>query len=197
MGRFSLAKGLEFSHYKLIDRIGAGSMGVVYLAEDTQLRRKVALKFLPEQYLDDESYKRRFLEEAQSAAIFDHPHIITVHEASQFAGRPFIAMQYLQGNSLAQVLGTQALSLHEAVNMATQVASGLECAHSAGLIHRDVKPSNILADCNGRPGHRERHRILYGLRSRWWNTQLYVARAGQRRQRGWAIGSVQRRSLAV
>ena len=145
-----LQGGMEFSHYRLLDPIGAGSMGIVFRAEDTQLKRPVAMKFLPEQYLNDEACKKRFLEEAQAAAVFDHPHIVTVHEASEFGGRPFIAMQYLTGGSLADVIKTQQLPLAEAVNIAAQVTSGLECAHGKGLVHRDVKPSNILLDSNGR-----------------------------------------------
>jgi len=147
----TLASGTMVSHYRIIEKIGAGGMGEVYLAEDTQLDRKVALKFLPPHLCQDEDCRARFKREAQAAAKLDHPNIVTVHEVGEHQGRPYFAMQHLEGRSLREVIQGEKLDLDRIVGIAIQLSDGLNKAHRSGTIHRDVKPSNIMIDSNGRP----------------------------------------------
>lgn len=136
--------GTTVKQYKILERIGAGGMGVVYKAEDTRLGRTVALKFLPPYALDSEEDRTRFLIEAQSAAALDHPNICTIHEIGDAQQHQFIVMAYVSGPSLKERLKDGALDPAEAVNIATQISSGLSKAHEKGIIHRDIKPANIL-----------------------------------------------------
>jgi serine/threonine protein kinase len=147
---YVLTVGTEVGHYRILEVIGAGGMGEVYLAEDSQLDRKVALKFLPHHLCQDEDCRRRFRREAQSAAGLSHPNIVTIHDVGEFQGRPFIAMEYIEGRSLRDVIRTGELELGTAVSLVAQVCEGLQAAHVAGVVHRDVKPSNILVDSHGR-----------------------------------------------
>jgi serine/threonine protein kinase len=139
------------SHYKIIEKIGAGGMGDVYLAEDTELNRKVALKFLPPHLCQDEACRARFKREAQAAAVLEHPNIVTIHEVSEYQGRPYIVMQYVEGKSLRDIIREKELPLDEIIVLAIQVCEGLSKAHEAGVIHRDIKPSNICIGSDGRP----------------------------------------------
>jgi serine/threonine-protein kinase len=141
--------GDMIGHYRILDKLGAGGMGEVYLAEDTRLDRRVALKFLPVESTDDEDCKARFLREARAAAALDHPNIIVVFEVDEFRNRPYIVMQHLQGKSLREIIKRSRLSLSEAIDTAMQVGAGLDKAHAAGIIHRDIKPSNIMIDADG------------------------------------------------
>lgn len=136
--------GQTVNQYKILERIGAGGMGVVYRAEDTRLGRIVALKFLPPYALDSEEDRMRFLIEAQSAAALDHPNICTIHEIGDMGEHQFIVMAYVAGPSLKERLKDGALDPAEAVNIAMQISSGLSKAHEKGIIHRDIKPANIL-----------------------------------------------------
>ncbi len=136
------------SHYSIIEKLGAGGMGEVYLAQDTRLGRKVAIKLLPPESMGNEQAKRRLLREARAAATLDHPNICAVHEVGEEAGQTFIVMQYVEGETLAARLKRQRLDLEEAVSIATQVADALSEAHAHGIIHRDLKPQNIM--CTGR-----------------------------------------------
>lgn len=145
-----LSAGSFVSHYKVIEKIGAGGMGEVYLAEDTELNRKVALKFLPSHLCADEDYRARFKREAQAAAKLDHPNIVTVYEVSEYQKRPYFAMQYVKGQSLTDLIEEKVLSIDETANLAIQICEGLSKAHQAGIIHRDIKPSNIMIDNDGR-----------------------------------------------
>ncbi len=142
--------GKTISHYKILEKLGEGGMGVVYKAEDTKLNRKVALKFLPSQLALDKTFKERFKREAQAAAALNHPNIITIHEVSEHEGRPFIAMEYVEGQSLKDVIVSKDLSIEEILNVAIQVSDGLTKAHQTGIVHRDIKPHNILIDKDGR-----------------------------------------------
>jgi non-specific serine/threonine protein kinase len=142
--------GTTVSHYRILEKLGEGGMGEVYLAEDTKLNRKVALKFLPGQLASDVTFKERFKREAQAAAALNHPNIITIHEVSEHEGRPFIAMEYLEGKSLNEVIARKDLSIEEILNIAVQISDGLAKAHQAGIVHRDIKPHNILMDKDGR-----------------------------------------------
>ncbi|MFC1799908.1 protein kinase [Candidatus Eisenbacteria bacterium] len=146
-----LASGTEISQYRITEKLGAGGMGEVYLADDTKLNRKVALKFLLPQYASDEEIKARFIREAQAAASLSHPAIITVHEVSEFQGRPFMAMEYVEGKSLREVIDDKRSSFMAILDLAMQIGEGLGRAHEAGIIHRDIKPQNILMGLDGRP----------------------------------------------
>ncbi|MCH9031905.1 MAG: protein kinase, partial [candidate division Zixibacteria bacterium] len=146
-----LTTGTKVSHYEIISKIGAGGMGDVYLAEDSKLDRKVALKFLPAHLYQDEASRARFTREAKAAAKLDHPNIVPVHEVGEFQGRPFIAMAHIEGQTLREVIKQGKLSVSEAVNLTMQICEGLNEAHNAGVVHRDIKPANIIIDKNGKP----------------------------------------------
>jgi len=145
-----LANGTMVSHYRIIEKIGAGGMGEVYLAEDTKLNRKVALKFLPLHLCQDPECRARFTREAQASAKLDHPNIVAVHEVGEFQGRPFFSMQHVEGQSLKEVLTGKALPLDRILEIGIQICEGLQGAHEKGITHRDIKPSNILIDSHGR-----------------------------------------------
>jgi TolB-like protein/Tfp pilus assembly protein PilF/predicted Ser/Thr protein kinase len=142
--------GKTISHYKILQELGEGGMGVVYKAEDTKLRRTVALKFLASQAIGGEEDKARFIHEAQAAASLSHPNICTVHEIDEADGRSFISMEYIEGASLKEKIATGPLKLDEAVSLAIQVAEGLHEAHEKGIVHRDVKPANVMITAKGR-----------------------------------------------
>ncbi|MBW1764510.1 MAG: protein kinase, partial [Deltaproteobacteria bacterium] len=137
--------GKIVSHYKILEKIGAGGMGVVYKAQDTKLDRLVALKFLPKQFNINEEEKSRFIHEAKAAAALDHPNICSIHEIDETeAGQMFIAMGYYEGETLKDKIASGPLPLTEAMNIAIQIAQGLEEAHEKSIIHRDVKSANII-----------------------------------------------------
>jgi serine/threonine-protein kinase len=142
--------GRIISHYKILEKLGEGGMGEVYLAQDTKLNRRVALKSLPTQLASDEELRARFKREAQAAATLNHPNIITVYEVSEYENRPFIAMEYVEGDSLKDLIGKRDLSINEVIDISLQISDGLAVAHQAGIIHRDIKPQNILMGRNGR-----------------------------------------------
>jgi len=125
-------------------------MGAVYLAQDTELDRKVALKFLPEQFASDHDALARFKREAKAAATLTHPNIITIHEIGEHNGKPFIAMAYVEGDLLTDAIGENRVSTDRAIDFALQICSGLEKAHGAGIVHRDIKPDNLLVDRESR-----------------------------------------------
>ncbi len=145
-----LAAGTQVSHYRIVEKIGAGGMGEVYLAEDTKLNRNVALKFLPSHLCQDEDCRKRFKREAQAAAKLDHPNIIHVYEVSEFMGRPFFAMQHVEGLSLREFSSDKDPSIEQILELSIQICEGLNDAHEKGVTHRDIKPSNILIDSHGR-----------------------------------------------
>jgi non-specific serine/threonine protein kinase len=147
----ALTQGISVGHYRIIEKIGAGGMGEVYLAEDTHLKRQVALKFLPPHLCQDEDCRARFKREAQAAANLDHPNIVTIHEVSEYQGRPFFAMQHVEGGALRDLIKEEELQMEKVISLAIQMCEGLEKAHEAGIIHRDIKPSNIVIDSDGRP----------------------------------------------
>ncbi|MCI0699298.1 protein kinase [candidate division KSB1 bacterium] len=138
-------EGETLSHYRVGKRLGAGGMGVVYKAEDTRLRRPVALKFLPPELTRDEEAKRRFMREAQTASALDHPNICTIHEIDETeAGQLFICMAYYDGLTLKKMIADFALTIAESVEFAVQIAQGLVAAHAQNIIHRDIKPANVI-----------------------------------------------------
>ncbi len=141
--------GKTISHYKVTGKLGEGGMGVVYKAEDTKLQRPVALKFLPSNLLGDEEAKARFLREARAAAALQHPNICTIHEIDEADGHTFIVMAYLEGEELRKHIEKGPLSLDRLLDIAIQVARGLQEAHSKGVVHRDIKPANIMDTTTG------------------------------------------------
>ncbi len=147
----ALSAGTIISHYRIVEKIGAGGMGEVYLAEDTELNRKVALKFLPPHLCQDEDCRSRFKREAQAAAKLNHPNIVTIYEVGDYSGRPYFAMEHVEGRALKEVIKNDELSISEIVEIAIGICEGLGKAHQAGIIHRDIKPSNIIVDPDGRP----------------------------------------------
>jgi len=135
--------------YKIIEVSGRGGMGIVYKAEDTKLKRSVALKFLPPELIQNEEIKERFVLEAQTAAALSHPNICTIHEIDEEGGRSFISMEYVEGQSLKEKIEKGPLEIDEALNISIQVAEGLEEAHKKGIIHRDIKSANIMVTDKG------------------------------------------------
>ncbi len=136
--------GKTISHYRILDQIGQGGMGVVYKAEDTRLKRTVALKFMPLNTLGSGEGKSRFNREAQAAAALNHPHIATIHEIDGSDGQLFIAMEYIDGHNLKVMIEKAPLKVEEAVRIAIDTADGLQTAHEKGIVHRDIKPANIM-----------------------------------------------------
>ncbi|MGA9770213.1 MAG: protein kinase [Blastocatellia bacterium] len=137
------------SHYRIISRLGAGGMGEVYLAEDTQLGRRVALKILPPDFINDEERLLRFEQEALAASALNHPNIITIHEVGWETGTRYIATEFIEGETLRQRLQRGSLSVRESLDVAVQVASALSAAHHVGIIHRDIKPENVMLRPDG------------------------------------------------
>src|SRR5262245_38536830 len=144
-----LLAGQRIGHYQILSRLGAGGMGEVYLAEDLKLARKVAIKFLPPALIADEQARKRLLREARAAAALDHPNICTIYEVGDEAGRSFIVMQYIEGETLATRIARKRLEMSEALTIAIQVAEALQVAHLRGIIHRDIKPQNLMLTTRG------------------------------------------------
>jgi serine/threonine protein kinase/tetratricopeptide (TPR) repeat protein len=141
--------GNTVSHYKILEKIGEGGMGVVYKAEDTKLKRTVTLKFLPKEFTKDSHAIERFMLEAQAAAALDHPNICTVYEINESEDQTFISMAYIKGQSLKEKIESGPFKIEEALNIAIQVAEGLQDAHERGIVHRDIKPGNIMLTDKG------------------------------------------------
>src|SRR5690242_4422650 len=137
-----ISEGAIIAHYRIIEPLGAGGMGAVYKAHDEKLQRLVALKLLSADALAHEDRRRRFLQEARAASRLNHPHILTVYEIGDASGVPFMAMEYIEGETLRQRINGQPLPAKEAVDIALQIAEGLRKAHEYGIIHRDLKPEN-------------------------------------------------------
>src|SRR5215813_9061436 len=144
-----LPERVTISHYRILSHIGAGGMGEVYLAEDVNLGRRVALKVLPEQFNSDEDRLRRFEQEARAASALNHPNIITIHEVGADSGTRFIATEFIEGETVRQKLKQSGIGIREALDIAIQVSRALAAAHRAGIIHRDIKPENVMIRPDG------------------------------------------------
>jgi serine/threonine protein kinase len=141
--------GEQISHYRVTGKLGVGGMGVVYEAEDTRLSRAVALKFLPEELADDPDMARRFQREAETVALLNHPHICTIYDVGEHDGRRFIAMERCEGVNLKTYMARKTLETGEIIDIALQITHALDAAHAKGVVHRDIKPGNIVVSDTG------------------------------------------------
>src|SRR5437899_144974 len=145
----TIAAGTKLGRYEIRSQLGAGGMGEVFLAQDTKLDRKVALKILPPEFAEDAERMRRFVQEAKAASALNHPNIITIHEIGESDGVHYIATEFIDGTTLGDRLADHSLTLSEVLAIAAQIARAIQAAHEAGIVHRDIKPGNVMLRRDG------------------------------------------------
>jgi serine/threonine protein kinase len=160
-GKVTIEAGQHLLHYRLIEKIGEGGMGVVWKAEDTRLHRYVALKFVPEESTQGAQAVDRHLREARAASALNHPHICSIYDIGEWEGHRFIVMELLEGQPLQQSIGAKPMEVATVVDLAIEIADALDAAHAKGIIHRDIKTANIFVTERGQARERTSSRSVW------------------------------------